>query len=168
MSVFSVVLALIKILAITVFAVLAWWDLRDRRLPNCYIGLCIGLYFLGACAQHALFKGVALHMLTAILGFIVATAMFRFGWIGGGDVKLVGAVFLWAGPASSWIVVCIVSFAGFFLALLMLLLARVTSVTQRSKWSVLHVFEVARGVPYGVALACGGVWAVLQPITHII
>jgi len=147
--------------------VLSWTDLRHRRLPNALIGLVISLYLLEAAMQHAPWADVAKHMLAGVIAFVVAAVMFRTGWMGGGDVKLAGAVFLWAGPTASWTVFCIVSFAGLILALVMLVLPRVTSIAHRSKCGGLQAFELARGVPYGVALCCGGVWAVIAPVAHL-
>jgi prepilin peptidase CpaA len=147
--------------------VLSWTDLRQRRLPNALVCLVIGLYSLDAAVQHAPWTDVAKHILVGVVAFAAAAMMFRAGWMGGGDVKLAGAVFLWAGPGASWIVFCIVSFAGLILALVMLALPRVTSIARRSKRGSLQAFELARGVPYGVALCCGGFWAVIAPVAHL-
>ena len=145
---------------------LSWTDLRHRRLPNALICLVVGLYLIGAAAQHTPWANVAGHMLVGAIAFVLAAVMLRVGWIGGGDVKLAGAVFLWAGPSGGWTVFCIVSFAGLLLALLMLVLPRITHIASRSTCGGLKVFELARGVPYGVALCCGGAWAVFGPVTH--
>jgi len=147
--------------------VLSWTDLRHRRLPNALVGLVVGLYFVGAAVQHVLWADVAKHMLVGVVAFVAAAVMLRAGWMGGGDVKLAGAVFLWAGPAASWSVFCIVSCAGLILALVMLALPWVTNIARRSKCGGLQAFELARGVPYGVALCCGGIWAVIAPVAHL-
>ena len=148
------------ILALTL---LIWLDLRDRRLPNYLVGLIVCLYFVQAALHRTSLANIGSHLLICGLAFSVAATMFRFGWMGGGDVKLAGAVFLWAGLHLGWTVYCVVSLTGLALALLMLVLDRLTNATQQAKYSVLHALAIGRGVPYGVALACGGAWAVWVP-----
>ena len=88
----------------------------------------------------------------------------NFGWMGGGDVKLAGAVFLWAGPQAGLVVFSVVSVAGLPIALLMIALDRFASAAVQARHRWLDAFAIKRGVPYGVALACGGAWAVWMPI----
>jgi len=146
---------------------LSWTDLRHRRLPNALICLVVGFYLVDAAVQHASWVDIARHTLVGGVAFVAAAGMFRAGWMGGGDVKLAGAVFLWAGPTAGWTVFCIVSFAGFIIALVMLALARLTCIARQSKCGDSHAFDLARGVPYGVALCCGGIWAVIAPVSHL-
>lgn len=150
----------IKLLAVTALGVLIWLDLRDRRLPAHWVGLVAGLYFALAAVQRTPLPQIATHVLIAGLACAMTAAMFSFGWMGGGDVKLSGAVFLWAGPHATWAVLCVISLAGLPLALLMLALRRLPHASPRQTSPVLQCFEVERGVPYGVALACGGIWAI--------
>jgi len=142
-------------------------DLRDRRLPNEWVLSFIVLYFLEAIVLREVWSSTWPHLVSAGLAFCVALALFRAGWMGGGDVKLAGAVFLWAGPAECWAVFCLISSAGGVLALLMLAFARVAGRMPRLRGCVGHSLDLARGVPYGVALACGGAWAVCQPAINL-
>ena len=84
------------LLALLAFA--AWWDLRVHRIPNALplavVGLWLGALALGAC-------GPPLAGLATVATLLAAgIAVWRFGWLGGGDVKLVAALGLWAGPAN--------------------------------------------------------------------
>ena len=148
---------------ILALALLIWRDLRDRRLPNYLVGIVVCLYFVQAALHRTSLANIGSHLLICSLAFSLAAAMFRFGWMGGGDVKLAAAVFLWAGLHLGWTVYCVVSLTGLALAVLMLALDRLANTAQRAKYGVLHALAVGRGVPYGVALACGGAWAVWVP-----
>jgi prepilin peptidase CpaA len=153
----------VKLLACSVLLVLVWLDLRDRRLPAHWVGLVAGFYLVQALLLHMAPATIGWHILVGGLAFIVSAWMFHLGWMGGGDVKLAGAVFLWAGPQAALPVFCVVSLAGLPLVLLMLLIERGASAALQLRHRWLGAFAVARGVPYGVALACGGAWAIWAP-----
>ncbi|VCD24986.1 CpaA2 pilus assembly protein [Burkholderia pseudomallei] len=113
----------LKLVASWTLASLALADLRTRRLATFAVALVGALYAAQALAGAPGDGGFASHAALGAAAFALGAAMFRAGWIAGGDVKLAAVVFLWAGPAHAW----------------------------------------ARGVPYGVALAAGGLLAVWAP-----
>ena len=85
------ILALVPLLAIA-----ALLDLRQRRIPN-WVAAAVGLLggvALAATAPAALWQ----HALVALLMLVVGIAIWSRGWLGGGDVKLLAALGLWAGP----------------------------------------------------------------------
>ncbi len=92
----------VKVLACLVLVMLVWFDLRDRRLPNLGVGLIAGFYLVQALLLRTPAATVGAHALIGCVAFAIAAAMCYFGWMGGGDVKLAGAVFLWAGAASGF------------------------------------------------------------------
>lgn len=143
---------------------LALFDLRRRRLPNAVVGTFAALYFVNAVWTEVGLASMGVHLAYGAAALVVGALMFRFGWLGGGDVKLAAAVFLWAGP-QSWPVLVILSVAGLVLSLVMLAVAglqRIPVVAGARRW--FYWLDPARGVPYGVALAFGGALAVLvQP-----
>lgn len=104
------------------------------------------------------------HLVAAGLAFVVLFALFALGIMGGGDVKLGTAVFLWSGPSLALPTVAIIAWAGGILAVLGWLVDR--KAYRRLSWrparSVGHALSASRGVPYGVALACGGWFVVWQ------
>lgn len=143
---------------------LAGFDLRMRRLPNAAVAAFAALYFVNAAMVGFGRASWNIHVAASAASFAVAALMFRLGWLGGGDVKLAAAVFLWAGP-ESWPVLVVVSLCGLFVAVAVLAVAgmrripALAGVSTRLGW-----LAPARGVPYGVALALGGIAAVLlQP-----
>jgi prepilin peptidase CpaA len=109
----------------------------------------------------------------ALLLFILLVALYARGMMGGGDVKLAAATALGLSPGSQYGFVVVTALAGGVLALLHLVLRRAlrgararppprgAGVFQRvlaaERWRIAR-----RGsLPYGVAIACGGIWAVL-------
>ena len=103
------------------------------------------------------------HGLVALLAFVVLLALFAAGAMGGGDVKLGTAVFGWAGTQAAWPALFITSVAGLVLALVGLAVdfcCRRWPPKRRGfahRWA--DAISARRGVPYGVALALGGIAA---------
>ena len=152
-------------LACALLATLAVSDLRRRRLPNAIVAAFAALYFAQAWIAGVDRTGLATHVAMGLAALVLAAALFRFGWLGGGDAKLVGAVFLWSGPALATTVFFIVSLIGLMLGLTQIAIGRM----QRDRAAApTHAWLApARGVPYGVALAVGGVAAVWLPLAHV-
>lgn len=110
-------------LAIALLAPLWWWANGLSLYPD--IALQLGL----AAAVFALFAG-----------------LFALGMMGGGDVKMLGALALWLPPEAMAALLVIMALAG----------GAVTIVT------LVHHHLARRGgrpeIPYGVAIALAGLW----------
>ena len=92
--------------------------------------------------------------------------MFQVGWMGGGDVKLLGALALGLSVTQLIQLVMITGLAGGLLALAHLMLRRLPRPRRSPSGSsfVRRVYAVERWrnirhapLPYGVAIACGGI-----------
>ncbi len=149
-------------LACALLSMLALSDLRRRRLPNAVVASFALLYFAHAWLGPETRTGLAMHVAMGTAAFALAAVLFRFGWLGGGDAKLFGAVFLWSGPTHASSVFFVVSMFGLVLALAQIALARLQR--EATAPSALAWLAPARGVPYGVALAAGGIVAVWLPV----
>lgn len=103
------------------------------------------------------------HGLVGALGFLLFLLLFAVGGMGGGDVKLGAAVFAWAGTQSLWPALFVIGVTGLLLALLGLLAdslnKRWPAPAGSTRRKLLKALSAKRGVPYGVALAAGGVAA---------
>jgi prepilin peptidase CpaA len=141
----------LSVAAITVFAAAAVTDSRSRRIPN---PLSAALALLGlARIAFALATGggaaaLGLDLLAALAVFVPAALAFRFGLLGGGDVKLMAAGALWLGPAALGPYLLTTVLAGGALAVLFLL------------WRVARPRRAdgkGPSLPYGVAIAAGGI-----------
>lgn len=152
---------LINALASASLLTLALCDLRRRRLPNAIVAAFAMLYLAHAWFGAQSWPGFERHVAAGAVALVLSALMFRFGWLGGGDAKLFSAVFLWAGPAYANTVFFIVSLLGLLLALAQLALRRTPR--EAATPPGLAWLAPARGVPYGVALAAGGVAAVWLP-----
>ena len=101
------------------------------------------------------------HGLVALIAFLSLLVIFAAGAMGGGDVKLGTAVFGWAGTQALWPAIFVIGVSGLVLALLGLAADCWTRRWPPTQGSTLHHLNSAvsarRGVPYGVALALGGV-----------
>lgn len=150
-------------LACALLAMLAVSDLRQRRLPNAIVAVFAIMYLAQAWIAGESRIGLLAHVATGIAALVLAAVLFRFGWLGGGDAKLFGAVFLWSGPAQAATVFFIVSLFGLILGLAQIAIGRM----QRDPPAfALGWLAPKRGVPYGVALAAGGIAAVWLPLAH--
>ena len=153
----------IAALVAALLMLLGWKDLHHRRLPDPWVLtyglLCpVGLMLQGATAS--VWLG---HAAVAATAFIVLLGLFALGGMGGGDVKLGTAVFAWAGPQSLLPALFLVALAGLVLALAGLLCDRVLKASRLQSAPltrrIVRSFSAKRGVPYGVALALGGMVA---------
>ena len=89
---------------------------------------------------------IGLHLLTATIVFIFFLIAFRFGAMGGGDVKLFAALALWW----HWIdVVRMVLYASILGALVTIVFVMIHKAKQQ---------DGKARIPYGVAIALAGLW----------
>lgn len=147
--------------AVLVFA--AGRDLATRRIPN---RVSAALVLLGAGLQlHAGHFGPALAAAAAVFGGMYA--IWRFGWVGGADAKLLPAAALLVPPDRVGALLLAVSLAGGVLATAYLLLARLrprppAGSNGRGRGIVGRVLRaearrIRRGgpLPYAVAIGAG-------------
>lgn len=128
-----------------------WTDLRTREIPN---GLNFAIALLAIpfwwATALAFWPDVALQIGVAALVFAIFAGAFAMGMMGGGDVKLIGALALWLRWEGVLALLVIMSLAGGALTIAMLVRKRV----QRS--------EAQLEIPYGVAIAFGGIWLISE------
>ena len=127
-------------------------DVRTREIANwknAAIALLAPLWWLAIGLP--LWPGVALRIGVALAVFALFCVAFHFAQMGGGDVKLIGALSLWLPPIALLQMLVVMSLAGGVLTLLMLAEHR------------LRKSERILEIPYGVAIAIGGL-AVLHEL----
>ena len=155
----------ILIVGMGILAVIAYGDVRTRRIPNvltlaiAILGLLrIILVYDPVAAGHTLAAGAAI--------FVAAFLLFWYGAIGGGDAKLVAATALLVGYHDLFSFLFLMSVCGGALALAML--ARDTlRLWLPARWArtplATETAEClaapAPTVPYGVAISAGAIWA---------
>ena len=124
-------------------------DWRSRTIPNWLNGaialLAIPFWW---SVGLGLWPGVALQLALGAAVFGLFALAFRFGAMGGGDVKMAAALALWLPFAGVVKLIVIMSIAGGVLTLAMLVAHRMANAAGQPE------------IPYGIAIAFGGFWLI--------
>ena len=98
-----------------------------------------------------------MNLACAAIVLVFAFAFFAFGWIGGGDAKLIAATTLWLGLGIMLPYLIYASLLGGALTLLLLAARRypLPEKLRAIKW-IDRLHDSKTGVPYGIALAIAG------------
>lgn len=141
---------LLGLLALMLLAA-SWCDLKSRTIPNS-LNIAIALLAIPFwwSIGLALWPDAAIQIGVAALVFALFAIAFALGAMGGGDVKLVGALALWLPFQAVVLLLFVMSIAGGVLTLAMFL---------RHK---LARREGQLEIPYGVAIAFGGLWLISE------
>jgi prepilin peptidase CpaA len=135
-------------------AILVWIAIVDVRTYtisdrlNLVIALLAPVYWLSAGVP--LWPDAAIRVGVGILVFLLFAGAFYMNVMGGGDVKLAGALALWFTPYETLTLIVVMSIAGGLLTLIVVALHHLHKKTGRPE------------VPYGVAIAVGGMWLLAQ------
>lgn len=128
-----------------------WWDLKTRTIPN-WLNLAIALLAVAfwMSVELPLWPEVALRVGVAFVAFWVFAAAFAMGAMGGGDVKLIAALALWLPWQAVLVLVFLMSIAGGVLTLGYLIRHKLAKREEKLE------------IPYGVAIAFGGLWLISE------
>ncbi len=135
-------------------AMLVWIAVVDVRTYtisdriNAAIALLAPVYWLSAGVP--LWPDAAIRVGVAVVVFFLFAGAFYMNVMGGGDVKLAGALALWFTPYETLTLIVVMSIAGGLLTLVVLAAHRARQKEGRPE------------VPYGVAIAVGGMWLLAQ------
>jgi|SRR4051812_20551435 len=119
---------------------------------NLTVAILAPLYWLSIALSP--WPGVAVQLGGAAVVFVLLAAAFYAGMMGGGDVKLASALALWFPPASTIKFLVFMSLAGGMLTLIILV------------WHRAKRREGKPEIPYGVAIAFGGLAILAQPFLN--
>lgn len=134
-------------------------DLATMKIRNELVLFLLAIY--AALAPLAGFGAVQIGVsaAAAMAVFLAMFVFFGFGWIGGGDVKLISVVVLWLGAEHALPYIVFMAIFGGVLSLV-LLRYRTMALPEfcaRIPWlAQLHSREA--GVPYGVAIAAAALF----------
>jgi prepilin peptidase CpaA len=149
-------------------ATAAFEDCRRLIIPNGLIlGLCILWPAHVATAPTLTLTAAGFAALCATAVFIAGALLFSRGLIGGGDVKLLTAATLWAGPGATLPLLVLTGLLGGVLCLLLLSPAGALIAAARPTLGD-PSGDPARGanrvlVPYGVAIAAAALIVTIPP-----
>ncbi len=143
----ELLLALLALLLIVAAAI----DVRTFTISNrlnLAIALLAPVFWWSAGVE--LWPDAAIRIGIAALVFGLFAVTFYMGLMGGGDVKLAAALALWFSPASTLTFIVLMSLAGGVVTLVAVAVHRWRKRAGRPE------------VPYGVAIAFGGLWLLAQ------
>ena len=130
-------------------------DIRTREIAN-WKNALIALLAPGwwVASGLSLWPGVAIQLAVAVAVFGLFVGAFWLGQMGGGDVKLIGALALWLPPQPLLWMLVLMSLLGGALTLLM-----VADKLLRKKKQLPEI-------PYGVAIAMAALLVIREPILN--
>jgi prepilin peptidase CpaA len=143
----------LQTLILGVLAVLVAWtaisDLRTQTIPNTAVTaifvLWVGWVISGADVQVLQSLGIGLVI------FAVGAILFHRGQVGGGDVKLLTVLGIWAGPQEALVFLIHVALAGGVLTMAYVMHMRFVAPALGRAVTI----EKKRFVPYAVAISAG-------------
>ena len=143
---------LLLIVLATLLVVAAIIDVRTFTISNklnLAVALLAPVYWLAV--PVTLWPEVPIQIAGAVIVFLLLAAAFYAGMMGGGDVKLAAAIALWFPPGLTIKFLVLMSVAGGVLTLALL------------AWHRAKHREGRPEIPYGVAIAFGGLAILAQP-----
>lgn len=144
----------------------AGWDLASYTIPNFIPAAVVVAFLLFAVNAGYSVADYQSHLLAGLIALVSGFALFALSYIGGGDAKFFAGVAAWFGLHDLLPYVVTASLFGGALTLGLLALRRLPlpAALAGQSW-IVRLHEPRAGIPYGVALAAGGI-AVL-PYTEL-
>ncbi|MGF6432270.1 A24 family peptidase [Bradyrhizobium elkanii] len=155
-------------LEIALLLYVATIDIATRLIRN---EICLALALLGIVGQLASPMQIGQSLIVAAILFLVLFVIYLRGAIGGGDVKLLVVLAIGLPLTGVIELLTATALAGGVLAAVHLMMRRLPQPKLAPAGSSLmrRVYAVERWrhlrhapLPYGVAIACGGIWTILS------
>ena len=122
-------------------------DIRRRQIDNWLTaGIAVTAPLFWWASGLSLWPGVAIQLGVATGVFALLAVLFALRMMGGGDVKLLTALALWIVPADFLKLVIVMAIFGGVLTVIV------------GGWHVIRRERDRIAIPYGVAIAIGGLW----------
>lgn len=122
-------------------------DIRYRLLFNkITLPIAIAAPFFWYATSSFTPMGVGIHLLTGVAAFAFFAFWFRWGMMGGGDVKLFAALALWFPWNDVVTMVLYATILGAAVTIIFLVIHKLSQGVGRAR------------IPYGVAIALSGLW----------
>ncbi|HEY4167115.1 MAG TPA: prepilin peptidase [Reyranella sp.] len=135
-------------------------DLRSMQIANGFSLAIAGLFVvwaaIGLAGGQMSLEDLALSLGCGVAMFGGGALAFAFGALGGGDVKLLAAISLFAGPQRLPGFLIITAIAGGLLGLAILAGAPIGRPAMAGAGTLRT--RLRAGLPYGPAIAAGGLW----------
>jgi prepilin peptidase CpaA len=160
-------LAHLQTVCLVAFALLllaaAWQDVRTMRIPNRLSIAIVGVFVIWAAAGVILGRLPAMDLAFAVvfgaIVFIVGALAFAAGAFGGGDVKLLAASSLFAGPTLLPDLLLVMAVVGGVMGCA--IVSGIQIGPAPAPGGAIPVTSRLRAsLPYGPAIAAGGLWII--------
>jgi len=157
-----------SVLEILLLLYVATMDVATRLISN---KISVVLALLGIVSQSPSPMGIVESLVAASFLFLLLLVIYQQGWMGGGDVKLLVALALGLPLTGVIQLLTITAFTGGVLALVHLMMRNLPypRLAPAGSSLVRRVYAVERWrhlrhapLPYGVAIASGGIWAIFS------
>jgi prepilin peptidase CpaA len=134
----------------------AGWDIVSYTIPNAISAVLLAAFALFAFAVGYSAGQWESHAMAAAIGLVIGFLLFAFGWIGGGDAKLIACIAAWFGLQDFPEYLLVASVFGGALTLMLITARRwpLPATLAGHDW-IRRLHEPRGGIPYGVALAAG-------------
>jgi len=128
--------------------VAAYFDIRFRRIPNslCVIAALVSVPYWGGMSGLAMPTSMGQQFLVLLVATVPLLGFFVLGALGGGDIKMLGAVLLWIRPGEILPMIALMVLAGGVIAVA----AMGHALLRRRRPN-------EATVPFGVAIAVGAI-----------
>jgi prepilin peptidase CpaA len=132
-------------------------DLFTMRISNRISMFVLGLFPVAALAAGMGPADVGMHLLAGFAVLVVSFTLFAFGWVGGGDAKLVAATSVWFGfdMVLEYVAISCIFGGALTLAILFVRQHPLPAGLIERPW-IAHLHAPTTGIPYGIALGIAG------------
>jgi len=165
-------LTFVAMTAIAVFAAAfvyaSYTDIKEMRITNKTCAIALGAYlpFVLTLIIAGQWQVIGMSVIIALIVFSVTAFMNAKGALGGGDVKLMTVLALWAGPQYAVDTFFIVALCGGVFSLIFLLFtvlrrAKTATVSGRDRKAIEQ-----RPIPYGPGITIAGLFLSSQLILN--
>lgn len=125
----------------------AFTDIRRRQIDNWLNALIVlGAPLFWWASGLSLWPDLGIQIGLALGTFVILAGLFALRVMGGGDVKLLAALALWFPPTSFMQMLLVMALVGGALTIFL------------GSWHVMRRQKDKLTIPYGVAIAVGGIW----------
>ncbi len=132
-------------------------DANAMKIPNRIPLIVLAAYFVMVPFTWAGLPNFVEHLTVGTVFFAVGFAMFAFGWMGGGDSKLLAATAFWfTWPDAFAYMVYTAVFGGILTLFIMLGRSYIPVRILTTQWAQ-TMFKDQTKIPYGLALAAGAI-----------
>ena len=164
----SWIVLIAAMLQIVLLLYVAAYDVATRLISN---EICLALALLGIIGHLPDPMQIVYSAIVAAILFLLLLIVYARGWMGGGDVKLLVALAIGLPLTGAVQLLTVTALAGGVLALVHLMMRQLPhpKLAPAGSSFARRVYAVERWrqlrhapLPYGVAIACGGIWSVLS------